>query len=419
MPAPIDTTIAKKFAREVVDRLREHGYEAYWAGGCVRDQLMDHEPKDYDVATDAHPEQVQEVFGRNRAHAVGAAFGVINIRGPKGAGHIEIATFREDQEYLDGRRPSGVIFSSAEEDAKRRDFTINGLFYDPIEQQVLDFVGGEADLEAEVIRAIGNPFERIAEDRLRMLRAVRFAAKFEFAIEPETVAAIRERADEIELVSRERITHELEVMFTHSNRVKALDLLAEVGLIPHLSAPPLQHQVESDDFALTRSIIANLSDPSFADVVAGYLWPFAPNKNELEELCRTWRISNDDRKYLAWLLANAETLLTANAEPWPKVQRRLIQTHCRQALGFLAAFCKASSHDPDGIQFCQERLTWPAERLNPTPLLNGTDLQQLGMKPGPNIKAVLDLVRDAQLDQLIDTRQEAEAMVKKQTDEGA
>ena len=170
----------RRFALDVVRRLRGAGFEAYWAGGCVRDQLLGRTPKDYDVATNAMPEQVRQLFGRRRTLAIGAAFGVIAVIGPKPAGTVEVTTFRRDAAYSDGRHPDSVAFSSPEEDASRRDFTINGLFYDPVEDRVIDYVGGQADLAAGRIRAIGNARDRFAEDKLRMLRAVRFAATFAF-----------------------------------------------------------------------------------------------------------------------------------------------------------------------------------------------------------------------------------------------
>ncbi|HLA85658.1 MAG TPA: CCA tRNA nucleotidyltransferase, partial [Thermoguttaceae bacterium] len=176
--------IQRNFAQQVVRRLREADYESYWAGGCVRDQLLGLAPHDYDVATAATPQEVRRLFGHDRTLAVGAAFGVIVVLGPPGAGQIEVATFRADWDYDDGRRPRGVTFSSAREDARRRDFTINGLFYDPVDERVIDFVEGQADLAAGVIRAIGEPTDRFAEDKLRLLRAVRFSTTFGFALEP-------------------------------------------------------------------------------------------------------------------------------------------------------------------------------------------------------------------------------------------
>ena len=182
----------RRFAADVVRRLRAAGFEAYWAGGCVRDQLLARTPKDYDVATSATPDQIRTLFGRRRTLAIGAAFGVISVIGPKPAGMVEVTTFRRDAAYSDGRHPDSVTFSSAEEDASRRDFTINGLFYDPVEGRVIDFVGGQRDLAERRLRAIGCARDRFAEDKLRMLRAVRFAAALDFALDDEARAAIAE-----------------------------------------------------------------------------------------------------------------------------------------------------------------------------------------------------------------------------------
>ena len=220
----------RRFAADVVRRLRAAGFEAYWAGGCVRDQLLGRTPKDYDVATSATPEQIRTLFGRRRTLAIGAAFGVISVIGPKPAGMVEVTTFRRDAAYSDGRHPDSVTFSSAEEDASRRDFTINGLFYDPVEQRVIDFVGGQKDLAERHVRAIGCARDRFAEDKLRMLRAVRFAAAFDFTLDDEARAAIAEMAAEIHVVSPERIAMEMRRLLADSSRAAGVRLLLETGL---------------------------------------------------------------------------------------------------------------------------------------------------------------------------------------------
>ena len=220
------------FALDVVRQLRAAGYEAYWAGGCVRDRLLRRSPKDYDVATSAVPEEIQKVFGRSRKTlAVGAAFGVIAVVGPRGAGQIEVATFREDVSYSDGRRPDAVRFTTAREDALRRDFSINGMFFDPVAGEVLDYVGGQDDLRQGIVRAIGDPHQRFTEDKLRLLRAVRFAAFFGFSIEPATFEAICTMAREITAVSAERIANEMRMMLERSGRRRAVELLLETGLL--------------------------------------------------------------------------------------------------------------------------------------------------------------------------------------------
>ncbi len=226
----------EKTARELVVQLREHGHIAYFAGGCVRDIVRGQIPKDFDIATDARPEAVQQIF--SRTYAVGAHFGVIVV--VENGFQFEVATFRSDDVYIDGRRPSAVHFSSPEEDARRRDFTINGMFYDPVTEEVIDFVGGRVDLEARLVRAIGDPGERFKEDRLRMLRAVRFATALDYKIDNQTWDALAANATAISEISKERIREELVRIFTSPNRVRGWDLLDESGLmraiIPEMEA---------------------------------------------------------------------------------------------------------------------------------------------------------------------------------------
>ncbi|HEY8966793.1 MAG TPA: CCA tRNA nucleotidyltransferase, partial [Candidatus Methylacidiphilales bacterium] len=250
----------------VVRRLQEAGHIAYFAGGCVRDRLLGREPHDYDVATDAPPERVQSLFPRTTG-LVGKAFGVICVI-ERGA-QVEVATFRQDLDYVDGRRPIGVRFVTPEEDARRRDFTVNGLFYDPIADRVIDFVGGRADLEAKTIRAIGEPRARFAEDKLRLLRAVRFAVALGFEIEAGTWAALRELAPEIAVVSPERIRDELDKIWSGPDPARGLDLLDQSGLLaavlPEIAAlhgveqPPQWHP-EGDVFVHTRLMLSGLKN---------------------------------------------------------------------------------------------------------------------------------------------------------------
>ena len=215
----------RAFSVEVVEKLQSVGFEALWAGGCVRDQILGIQPQDYDVATNATPDQIRGLFGKNKTLAIGAAFGVITVLGPKTAGQVEVATFRKDGGYSDGRRPDSVEFTDAKEDALRRDFTINGMFIDPTTDQLIDYVNGEDDLSKRIIRAIGTPEDRIQEDKLRMLRAVRFAATYEFEIEPATMLAIQNAATDISVVSGERIGTEMRRMLAHPNRATAISLL--------------------------------------------------------------------------------------------------------------------------------------------------------------------------------------------------
>ncbi len=252
------------FALDVVRQLRAAGYEAYWAGGCVRDQLIGRSPKDYDVATSAVPEEIQKVFGRSRKTlAVGAAFGVIAVVGPRGAGQIEVATFREDVSYSDGRRPDAVRFTTAREDALRRDFSINGMFFDPISKEVLDFVGGQDDLRQGIVRAIGNPHQRFTEDKLRLLRAVRFAGYFGFSIEPATFEALCTMAREITAVSAERIANEMRMMLERSGRRRAVELLLETGLLESVLPEAVPKLREHAHRVQTLTMLDALVEPSF------------------------------------------------------------------------------------------------------------------------------------------------------------
>jgi poly(A) polymerase len=225
----LEPSQARDFALDIVRRLRQAGFQALWAGGCVRDQLLNLPPKDYDVATDATPEQIRSIFGRRRTLAIGQSFGVIVVLGPKSAGQVDVATFRQDAAYSDGRHPDSVTFSSAPEDAERRDFTINGLFYDPLAEQVIDYVGGQQDIERRLIRAIGDPFQRFAEDKLRMLRAVRFATVFGFQIEAATLDAIRQLSRQLVIVSAERIAAELRRILQAAWAAAGIELLDQSG----------------------------------------------------------------------------------------------------------------------------------------------------------------------------------------------
>src|SRR5438105_1359668 len=267
----------EKTARDVAARLRESGHLAYLAGGCVRDIVRGETPKDFDIATDADPEAVQKLFPHT--YAVGAHFGVILV--VENGFQFEVATFRSDDVYVDGRRPSAVHFSSPEEDAKRRDFTINGMFYDPGTEQVIDFVGGRADLEAKLVRAIGEPAHRFAEDRLRMLRAVRFATVLEYEIDQQTWEALVANAAVINQISAERIREELVRIFLSPNRVRGWDLLDSSGLmraiLPELKAmkgvlQPEQFHPEGDVFVHTRLMLSLLPETVSVPLVFAVLF---------------------------------------------------------------------------------------------------------------------------------------------------
>ncbi|MGW8258232.1 MAG: CCA tRNA nucleotidyltransferase, partial [Thermoguttaceae bacterium] len=292
----------RRFAVDAVTKLRQAGFEAYWAGGCVRDQLLGRTPKDYDVATNATPDEIRKLFGHRRTMGIGAAFGVITLRGPKTAGMIEVATFRKDAAYSDGRHPDQVTYSSAREDAKRRDFTINGLFYDPLKNQVIDFVGGQDDLAKRVIRAIGEPRHRFDEDKLRMLRAIRFSAAFDFPLEKETFEAIRSMAAQIKMVSPERIAAEMQRMLVDQSRVKSIELLLSTFLAAEV-LPEIVAENNDQTERLRQSLIVfgKLKQPSFALALAALLHNLVDPAG-VEIVCRRWRLSNTTTNRAVWLI---------------------------------------------------------------------------------------------------------------------
>ena len=398
-------TTPREFAIQVTEQLQAAGYQALWAGGCVRDQLLNKQPKDYDVATIATPDQIRELFGHRKTLALGAAFGVITLIGPKSAGNIEIATFRKDSDYSDGRRPDAVEFSTAEMDAMRRDFTINGLFFDPLKQEILDYVGGQADLELKLIRAIGNPAERIAEDKLRMLRSVRFAANLDFQIDPATTDTIVRHANEINVVSVERISAELTRMLTHENRRRAVELLHETGLLTNI-LPELSPMVQdAERFERTLQNLQRLnsieSPPSFAVTMVTLLESPAPE--DFFNLCKRLKQPNEVTNTGHWILVNIDTIRQSHDLAWSAVQPLLVKPFAEQAIEFLQAV------DPNcaAIPFCRERLAWPADKLDPAELLNGDILRKHGFNPGPQYKKILQETRRAQLDGQIATTEQA------------
>ena len=395
---------AREFAISVVKKLHDAGYQALWAGGCVRDQRLGREPKDYDVATNATPDEIREVLGRRRTLAIGAAFGVITVLGGKQAGQVEVATFRRDAEYSDGRHPDHVTFSSAEEDARRRDFTINGLFHDPLTGQDIDYVNGGRDLQRKLIRAIGNPHERVAEDKLRMLRAVRFAATFDFAIEDETLVALRQHAAELTVVSAERISQEMRRMLVHPSRRMAVELLAATGLLAVILpevADSTRYQgqpYQGEPWEMTLTILAALDNPSFAVAFAILLRGIDQSGgDDVTNICRRWRLSNEETSGVISCLQHEALLRGAHQSPWPQVQRVLTSNRIEDLLSYVAAVSEVLDDEPTGLAFCRAKLALPTEQWNPAPLVTGDDLKAVGLPAGPEFRRILDGLRDAQL----------------------
>lgn len=398
----------REFAAEIVRRLREAGYTALWAGGCVRDLLLGRAPKDYDVATNALPDEVHKLFGHRRTLAVGASFGVIIVLGPDGV-QVEVATFRSEGPYLDGRRPGHVVFTTPEEDAKRRDFTINGMFYDPIESRVHDYVGGEHDLGQGIVRAIGDPHERMREDKLRMLRAVRFTATLEFELDAMTAAAVREMAGEITVVSAERIAQELKRMLVDPHRRRAMELADELGLLrvilPDLR--PLLDEPQRSEWNRTQHMLQLLREPSFGLAMATLLHALE-QKTTVEAIGRQLRLSNGEIDHSSWLVAHQHDLDDAPRLPLSKLKRTLAHPLRQDLLTLLHVRLLASDAELHPVLFCEEYLrTTPADEINPPPLITGDVLIQYGLRPGPQFKIILEAVRDAQLEGRIHTTVEA------------
>jgi tRNA nucleotidyltransferase/poly(A) polymerase len=419
----------------VVARLRAAGHETYWAGGCVRDELLGRTPADYDVATAALPEVVRQVFGRKRTLAIGAAFGVITVLGPKGAGQVEVATFRTDAAYTDGRHPAGVSFCSAREDAKRRDFTINGLFLDPLSGEVHDFVGGRADLAAGVVRAIGVPAQRFGEDHLRMLRAIRFTAFFDFVLDGETRAAIERMAHLVAAVSPERIAAELRAMVERTGRQRALLLLAETGLarevLPELAPADGDG---GDHWAIGAAVVAALDEPSLPQavaVLASDLDPAAATR-----IARQLRLSNHETKAIAWLHAAVGELGKAThlasrpwsqvqpwvaelgkdthlaSRPWSQVQPWVADPRAPLLADLLRARAAHGLGDAAAAAWFTAQVARPRAEIDPPPLVTGSDLLAAGVPAGPAMGQALAKARQLQLDGVITTKEAALAAVR-------
>lgn len=388
-------------ALAVVKRLRDQGHQALWAGGCVRDMLLNLPSADIDIATDAPPERIIEIFRRTRH--VGMQFGVVLVK--QGRHWIETATFRSDVNYADGRRPERVVFTTAEEDAQRRDFTINGLFYDPLEHDVIDYVGGQGDLQAGIIRAIGNPAERFAEDHLRLLRAVRFATRFGFEIEPTTAAAIRANAAHLPRISAERIREELEKMLQRPNRAASVRMIADLGLLEYLW-PAARWQPDQVDRGV-RAVAALPDDADFPLAMAAWLHEFS--LNELRRIARELRCSNEHVDDLVWLVEHIDAIEHAEVLALPAFKGLLVRgPRFDDLLALHRVVCIARGLPTDATDIARRRRDEiPADQIAPPPFVTGDDLIALGLTPGPPFGRILDWLYDEQLDNRISTREQA------------
>ena len=406
----------REFAGQVVRQLANAGFTAFWAGGCVRDLLVGREPRDYDVATSARPEQVREVFGKRSTLSVGESFGVIVVLGPKSAGQVDVATFRSDGNYIDGRRPESVVFSSPEEDAQRRDFTINGMFYDPIKKEVMDFVGGEQDLVAGVVRAIGDPHARMKEDKLRMLRAVRFAATFDFELDVATAEAVQSMSDQISVVSAERVAQELRRMLVDRHRGRAVELCNDAGLLLRI-IPELKAVVcDRECWTQFHKGLASLVEPDFAlvfglllDSAIGATKQTGTIDSRLSEVVgRRLKLANQEIDDAAWLLRHRRAFDNAADLPLSRLKRILANSLAPELIALVRARTLARGETPGDVDFCEHYLkTTDRDVLDPSPLISGDDLIKAGFRPGPKFKDVLDRVRDAQLNLQISNAAEA------------
>ena len=397
-------------AEAIVARLREAGHTALFAGGCVRDLLLNVEPKDYDVATDAVPERIIQLF--RRTQQVGAKFGVVivHLKGQM----VEVATFRSDGDYSDGRHPETVHFSDPVQDARRRDFTINGMFFDPVEERVIDHVGGLEDLRAGLIRAIGDPARRFAEDHLRMLRGVRFAARLSFEIEPGTARAIQQAADRIRLISAERIRAELLMILTAPTRRRGWELLHRVGLSPWIVPQTTWTDDEAADVAARLDPLPEACSDALA--LSVILRKYAPA--EAAARCRALTCSNAQVRAVVWLLQHLPQLLSCGsfepadfklllAEPWSADLEQLAR----------AEVC--------GRDLCTDALrVWQREKARVSPdevapprLVTGDDLAALGLQPGPLYARLLTELYRRQLNGQLTDREQALAAARTLVDE--
>lgn len=406
---PLDPAAARAFATEVVDRLRAAGHETYWAGGCVRDELLGRVPADYDVATAAEPHNVRVVFGQRRTLAVGAAFGVITVLGPRGAGQVEVATFRADRDYTDGRHPAGVTFCSAREDAQRRDFTINGLFLDPRSGEVHDFVGGREDLARGIVRCIGVPAMRFGEDHLRMLRAVRFTAFFDFALDRETRDALERMVHLAGAVSPERIAAELRAMASRAGRGRAFELLEETGLARELLpevAPA--HEAERNRWREAAAIVAAFDGPDLPMALAVLGEQAAADA--LPRIAGRLRLSNRETSKTLWICAGVAELSRGDdpaARPWSRVQPWAAHADAPLLADVLRARARGGRGGPATADWFTAQTARPRAEVDPQPLLSGSDLLAAGVPAGRDVGAALQRVRALQLDGAINSREEA------------
>ncbi len=427
---------SKDAAVEIVRKLRQAGHEALFAGGCVRDKLMGNEPADYDIATSASPEEVMKLF--RRTVAVGVQFGVVIVlfRGKQ----YEVATFRSDEGYVDGRRPQRVTYTSAKQDALRRDFTINALFYDPLGDELIDYVDGRRDIERKVIRTVGDPFQRFEEDKLRMVRAVRFAARFDFQIEESTLEAIKKFSPNVTQVSWERIGEEIGRILTGPNRGRALQILADTDLLQRIlpevyrmiGVPqPEKHHPEGDVFEHTKIALDKLcresgEQPSSVLAFATLLHDVGKpptfqiadrirfNGHEVvgariaEKVLRRLRLSGEKRRRIVDIVSNHMRFIPAKEMRESTLKKMLQRETFLDELEMHRADCLASHGNLEIYDFLKEKLESLSEQeIKPPPLIRGGDLIEIGLTPGPLFGEILRAVEEMQLEGKLSSSEEA------------
>ena len=438
---------ARALAEHICRTLRSKGQQAYFVGGCVRDLLLDREPADYDVTTDATPERVEQIFPGSLT--VGAKFGVVVVVQEPGPGEqpesaaatVEVATFRSDVGYSDGRHPDQVVYATTpEQDVQRRDFTINGLLLDPETNVVLDFVGGRDDLRAGIIRAIGEPEVRFREDKLRMLRAVRFAARFGYTIEPQTLRAIQNLAPEIGQVSAERVRDELTKLLTEGAARRGFELLDQTRLLPEVlpeisrlkgvEQPPQFHP-EGDVWVHTLLMLEALAPGCSPTLAWGVLLhdvgkpptftpPSGPNGRirfdrhvevgtvMAEQICARLRFSNDDTAQIASLVANHLRFKDVPQMKSSTLKRFVRLERFDEHMELHRLDCASSHRNLANYEFMRRFLAETSpDRVRPARLLTGDDLIGMGFRPGPQFKQILDAAEDAQLDGAIENHDDA------------
>jgi putative nucleotidyltransferase with HDIG domain len=434
---------ARELASSICDTLQRNSHQALLVGGCVRDLLLGREPADYDVTTDATPERVMELFPESIA--VGAQFGVVLV--PLDGLKVEVATFRSDVGYSDGRHPDRVVFSKTpDEDVQRRDFTINGLLMRHDTREILDFVDGQADLKAGVIRAIGEPDRRFAEDKLRMMRAVRFAARFEFEIEHKTFAAIRRHAGAVTDVSAERLREELTKLLTEGAARMGFELLEKSWLLsivlPEIAAmkgvpQPPQFHPEGDVWRHTLLMIEGLPAGTSPTLAWGVLLhdvgkppTFRPASETgdrirfdhhvdvgvrmAEAICRRYRFSNEETEQILALVANHMRFMDVDRMRTSTLKRFVRLPHFEEHMELHRLDCLSSHRNLDSYGAVERFLAeTPAEKVRPQRVLTGTDLGEMGYIPGPLFSEILRAVEDAQLEGQIASKEEAEEFVRK------